>query len=128
MVIGVYTFVYVWNWRMLYVMFVTYANFVNISDTQPCVGFLNQNQQDQMKISGYRRSNVRFLLCWVCICLTGGLLRLVMHWWRHWYLMATCQPCPLQEAQHVLVEEDFLGKHKVYHVKPVHLITVDQLK
>ncbi|XP_034474595.1 probable cation-transporting ATPase W08D2.5 isoform X2 [Drosophila innubila] len=99
-----------------------------LRDSQPCVGFLNQDQQDQMKISGYRRSNVRFLLCWICICLTGGLLRLVLHWWRHWYLLATCQPCSLQEAQQVLVEEDYQGKHKVYHVKPVHLITKDQLK
>ncbi|KAM8702813.1 hypothetical protein ACLKA7_005162 [Drosophila subpalustris] len=99
-----------------------------VKDSKPCEAFLNQDQHDQMKISGYRRSNSRFLLCWMCICLTGGLLRLVLHWWRHWYLLATCQPCPLQEAQQVLVEEDYQGKHKVYHVKPVQLLTTDQLQ
>ncbi|KAL7726754.1 hypothetical protein ACLKA6_001479 [Drosophila palustris] len=99
-----------------------------LRDSKPCEALLNQDQHDQMKISGYRRSNSRFLLCWMCICLTGGLLRLVLHWWRHWYLLATCQPCPLQEAQQVLVEEDYQGKHKVYHVKPVQLLTTDQLQ
>ncbi|XP_017853574.1 probable cation-transporting ATPase 13A3 isoform X2 [Drosophila busckii] len=97
-------------------------------DVKQCIGVLNQDQSDQMKICGYRRSKLRTILCWVCICLSGGLLRLVLHWWRHWYLFATCKPCPLQEAQQVLIEEDYQGKHKLYHVKPVRLLSVEQLK
>lgn len=81
-----------------------------------------------MKVSGYRRSLLRWIFCWICIFLTGGLLRLVLHWWRHWYLLATCLPCPLQEAQQVLIEEDYQGKHTQYHVKPVLLLTTDELK
>ncbi|XP_068152364.1 LOW QUALITY PROTEIN: polyamine-transporting ATPase 13A3 [Drosophila tropicalis] len=99
-----------------------------VDDPLPCVGVLNQNQEDEMKVSGYRHSRMRTLLCWLCIFLTGGLLRLVLHWWRHWYLFATSRPCPLQEAEQVLVEEDYQGKHKLYHVKSVHFLTVDQLK
>ncbi|XP_034112051.1 polyamine-transporting ATPase 13A3 isoform X2 [Drosophila albomicans] len=99
-----------------------------LREPKPYMAVLNQDQQDQMKISGYRRSHLRLILCWICICLTGGLLRLVLHWWRHWYLIATCQPCPLEEAQQVLVEEDYQGKHKLYHVKPVQIITIQHLK
>lgn len=60
--------------------------------------------------------------------LTGGLLRLVLHWWRHWYLLATCRPCSLQEAQQVLIEEDYQGNHKLYHVKTVQILDVEQFK
>ncbi|KAH8376056.1 hypothetical protein KR093_011338, partial [Drosophila rubida] len=97
-------------------------------EPRPYVAILNQDQLDQMKISGYRRSHLRLILCWICICLTGGLLRLVLHWWRHWYLLSTCQPCPLEEAQQVLVEEDYQGKHKLYHVKPVQILTIEDLR
>ncbi|XP_023167868.2 probable cation-transporting ATPase 13A3 isoform X2 [Drosophila hydei] len=97
-------------------------------DPKPCVAVLNPDQPDQMKISGYRRSHIRTVLCWICIILTGGILRLVLHWWRHWYLLATCQPCPLEEAQQVLIEEDYQGNHKLYHVKPVRTLDVEQFK
>ncbi|KAH8272489.1 hypothetical protein KR044_009474, partial [Drosophila immigrans] len=106
----------------------SFSNVYFISEPKSYVAFLNQDQQDQMKISGYRRSHLRLILCWICICLTGGLLRLVLHWWRHWYLIATCQPCSLEEAQQVLVEEDYQGKHKLYHVKPVQILTIKHLK
>ncbi|XP_030379323.1 probable cation-transporting ATPase 13A3 isoform X2 [Scaptodrosophila lebanonensis] len=96
-------------------------------DPKPCIGVLNQSQEDEMKICGYQRSRMRTFLCWICICLTAGLLRLVLHWWRHWYLFATCRPCPLQDAEQVLVEEDYQGKHKVYHVKTVSNLTVEDL-
>ncbi|XP_032597910.1 polyamine-transporting ATPase 13A2 isoform X2 [Drosophila grimshawi] len=99
-----------------------------LQDPKPCVALLNQGQPDQMKISGYRLSHLRSILCWICIILTGGLLRLVLHWWRHWYLLATCESCSLHEAQQVLIEEDYQGNHKLYHVKPVSLLDVEQLK
>ncbi|XP_064537543.1 polyamine-transporting ATPase 13A3 isoform X1 [Drosophila montana] len=99
-----------------------------VKDPKPCVALLNQDQSDQMKISGYRRCNIRSILCWICIVLTGGLLRLILHWWRHWYLLATCKPCSLQEAQQVLIEEDYQGNHKLYHVKTVRILDVEQFK
>ncbi|XP_034139381.1 probable cation-transporting ATPase 13A3 isoform X3 [Drosophila guanche] len=91
-------------------------------------GLLNQDQEDQMNITGYRRCYVRSILCWLCIVLTGGLLRLVMHWWRHWYLFATCHQCPLDEADQVLIVEDYQGKHKLYHVKSVRVLNINHLK
>ncbi|XP_017072484.1 probable cation-transporting ATPase 13A3 isoform X2 [Drosophila eugracilis] len=99
-----------------------------VDDSKPCTGILNQGQEDQMKVSGYRRCHIRTILCWACIFLTGGLLRLVLHWWRHLYLYATCTPCSLEEAEHVLITEDYQGKHKLYHVKKIQVLTVNDLK
>ncbi|XP_017869045.1 PREDICTED: probable cation-transporting ATPase 13A3 [Drosophila arizonae] len=99
-----------------------------LRDPKSCNAILNPDQPDEMKVSGYRRSHIRTFLCWICIILTGGILRLVLHWWRHWYLLATCQPCPLEDAQQVLIEEDYQGNHKVYHVKHVRTLDIGQLK
>ncbi|KAL9877146.1 polyamine-transporting ATPase 13A3-like isoform 2-T10 [Glossina fuscipes fuscipes] len=97
-------------------------------DGKPYSGLLNAGEDDEMKITGYRRSRSRTLLCWLCICLTGGLLRLIMHWWRHWYLIATHVVCTLEEADKVLVEEDYKGKHKIYYVKPIIQLDYNTLK
>ncbi|XP_052854792.1 polyamine-transporting ATPase 13A3 isoform X2 [Drosophila gunungcola] len=99
-----------------------------VDDSKPCTGILNQDQEDQMIICGYRRSYIRTVVCWTCIFLTGGLLRLVLHWWRHLYLFATCSQCSLEEAEQVLVTEDYQGKHKLYHVKRIQVLSVNHLK
>ncbi|XP_075167305.1 polyamine-transporting ATPase anne boleyn isoform X2 [Haematobia irritans] len=98
------------------------------TDKKPCVGLLNPNEDDEMKITGYRRSSMRTALCWLCICLTGGLLRLIMHWWRHWYLMATHEICSLEEADKVLVEEVYKGNHKMYYVKQILNLDINTLR
>ncbi|XP_044251355.1 polyamine-transporting ATPase 13A3 isoform X1 [Drosophila takahashii] len=99
-----------------------------VNDSKPCTGLLNQDQEDQMNVCGYRRSHIRTSFCWACILLTGGLLRLVLHWWRHLYLYATCTQCSLEEAEQVLVTEDYQGKHKLYHVKPVQVLSANHLE
>ncbi|KAH8298702.1 hypothetical protein KR018_009473 [Drosophila ironensis] len=99
-----------------------------VSDSGPCAGIINQNQDDQMTVVGYRRSYIRSILCWTCIFLTGGLLRLVLHWWRHWHLIATCTECPLEVAERVLITENYQGKHKLYHVKHIRALTVNDLR
>ncbi|XP_032579867.1 probable cation-transporting ATPase 13A3 isoform X1 [Drosophila sechellia] len=96
--------------------------------SKPCTGLLNPDQEDQMKVCGYRRSLMRTGFCWACIFLTGGLLRLVLHWWRHLYLYATCSKCSLEEAEQVLVIEDYQGKHIMYHVKKIQVLTSSNLK
>nr|XP_043069563.1 polyamine-transporting ATPase 13A3 isoform X3 [Drosophila bipectinata] len=94
-------------------------------DTKPCIGILNPDQEDQMTITGYRHSYIRFIICWTCVCLTGGILRLVLHWWRHWHLFATSCQCPLDEAEKVLITEDYEGKHKQYYVKNIRALNVN---
>lgn len=72
-----------------------------------------------MIITGYRRSKLRTLFCWFAFILTIGLLRLIMHWWRHWLLLATHKQTSLDQAEKVLIMENFQGKHTVYYVKDV---------
>ena len=89
---------------------------------------LNPDEDDEMSITGYRRSVFRTAICWICFVLTGGLLRLFMHWWRHWLLLATHTPCPLDEAEMVLVQEHFEGKHTVHYVKRVTTLNAEMMK
>ncbi|KAH8309906.1 hypothetical protein KR059_003558, partial [Drosophila kikkawai] len=98
--------------------------------SEPCTtgGILNPGQEDQMQIIGYRRSRIRTILCWTCILLTAGILRLVLHWWRHLYLFATCCQCSLENAEQVLITEDYQGKHKLYHVKRIQVLSGNNLK
>jgi cation-transporting ATPase 13A3/4/5 len=42
-------------------------------------------------------------LTWLFIVLTGGVLRLVFHWWPHLMLYATHRKCALKSAEKVLV-------------------------
>ncbi|KAH8384957.1 hypothetical protein KR200_011995 [Drosophila serrata] len=101
-----------------------------VDASEPCTtgGILNPGQEDQMQISGYRRSRIRTTLCWICIFLTAGILRLVLHWWRHLYLFATCSQCSLEEAEQVLIKEDYQGKHKLYHVKRIQVLNGHNLR
>lgn len=81
-----------------------------------------------MFVYGYRKSALRTSLCYVGFALTLGLLRLVMHWWSHWLLLATHKPCALERAEKVLVEEKFQGKHSIFYVKTVITLTSDVIR
>lgn len=88
---------------------------------------LNLGEDDEMEIAGYRRSNARTALTWMCFVLTLGMLRLIMHWWKHWLLLATHVKCTLEEAEKLLITEQFEGKHTVYYVKDVITLNNDSL-
>ncbi|XP_032308045.1 polyamine-transporting ATPase 13A3 isoform X2 [Drosophila ananassae] len=111
--------------KKFYKIVTVMINCTDAKDAKPCTGILNPDQEDQMTIKGYRHSYLRCIICWTCICLTGGILRLVLHWWRHWHLFATSCQCPLDEAEKVLVTEDFEGKHKQYYVKNICALNVN---
>lgn len=91
-------------------------------------GILNKEQEDEMFVYGYRKSKVRSFVCYLCIGLTLGILRLVMHWWSHWLLLATHKKCSLREAEKVLIKEEFQGKHSIYYVKTVVTLTSDSIR
>lgn len=91
-------------------------------------GILNKDQEDEMFVYGYKKSTFRSFICYLFIGLTLGLLRLVLHWWSHWLLLATHKPCSLEEAEKVLVEEKFLGKHTIYYVKTVTTLSSDNIR
>lgn len=81
-----------------------------------------------MSVYGYKKSKFRSFLCYAGVVLTLGILRLVMHWWSHWLLLATHKPCSLEDAEKVLVEEKFQGKHSIYYVKTVVTLTSNSIR
>lgn len=81
-----------------------------------------------MFVYGYKKSTFRSFICYLSIVLTLGLLRLILHWWSHWLLYATHKPCSLEQAEKVLVEEKFQGKHAIYYVKNVITLTSDNIR
>ncbi|XP_039967667.1 probable cation-transporting ATPase 13A3 isoform X2 [Bactrocera tryoni] len=89
------------------------------ADPKPWVGLVNEKEDDEMQITGYKRSLLRTTFCWFFICLTGGLLSLIMHWWRHLYLIATHEKCSLDIAEKVLIQEHYQAKHVTYYVKAI---------
>lgn len=91
-------------------------------------GILNKDQEDEMFVYGYKKSAFRTFVCYTCVVLTLGILRLVMHWWSHWLLLATHKQCSLEEAEKVLVKEKFQGKHSIFYVKAVKTLTSDSIQ
>lgn len=51
-----------------------------------------------------------------------------MHWWKHWFLLATHRCCSLEYAEKVLVSEHFEGKHTVHYVKDVITLNEETMK
>jgi P5-type ATPase cation transporter len=91
-------------------------------------GILNKDQEDEMFVYGYKKSTFRTFVCYTCVVLTLGILRLVMHWWSHWLLLATHKKCSLEDAEKVLVKEKFQGKHAIYYVKLVTTLTSESIR
>lgn len=98
------------------------------SHTNSSHAILNSGEDDELVVVGYQRSNVKTALCWLAFLVTGGLLRLLMHWWKHWLLLATHSCCPLEFAEKVLVSEHYEGKHTVHYVKDVITLNTETIK
>lgn len=84
-----------------------------------CTAKLQCNQDDEIYVTGYKWCRWRAFLCYSTFVLTLGLLRLIMHWWSHWHLIATHRKCPLDCAEMMLITEHYQGKHTIYHIKKV---------
>uniref|UniRef100_A0A182YS84 Cation-transporting ATPase n=1 Tax=Anopheles stephensi TaxID=30069 RepID=A0A182YS84_ANOST len=89
---------------------------------------LNDGEEDQMFITGYERCLRKTFLCYVGFLLTFGILRLVMHWRRHWLLLATHRECSLERADKVLIHEAYQRKHDLYYVKDVITLSGDVIR
>lgn len=101
--------------------------FSELSD-KSCQAILNSGEDDEMTLTGYRRSPFRTACTYLCFVLTVGLLRLFMHWWKHWLLLATHTPCALDIAERLLITEQYEGKHSVYYVKDVITLNSETFK
>ncbi|XP_069328874.1 probable cation-transporting ATPase 13A5 [Eulemur rufifrons] len=64
---------------------------------------LNQGEENELEVFGYRTQNLRKALCLIASTLTCGILLLVFYWRPHWRVWANCIPCSLQEADTVLL-------------------------
>ncbi|KAJ1522586.1 hypothetical protein ONE63_001769 [Megalurothrips usitatus] len=80
---------------------------------------LNPGAEDEIEVHGYSRCWLRTSLCWALIILTLGGLRLLMHWYPQWLLLATHRPCSLKKASKLLFVDRYQNKHKSYFVKSV---------
>ncbi|CAH8620218.1 unnamed protein product [Schistosoma mattheei] len=56
-------------------------------------------------IEGYKFSYVRYICVIIGCILSGGLLRLLFHWFPHWMLWCTHKVCDLNEANKVMIKD-----------------------
>ncbi|ELV13358.1 putative cation-transporting ATPase 13A5 [Tupaia chinensis] len=64
---------------------------------------LNPGEENELEVFGYHTQNLRRALCLIASTLTCGALPLVFYWRPQWRVWANCIPCPLQEADTVLL-------------------------
>ncbi|XP_029433723.1 cation-transporting ATPase 13A2 isoform X2 [Rhinatrema bivittatum] len=63
-----------------------------------------------MEVSGYRNVTWRIVLCHMGAVLTAGILLLIFHWKPRLEILAKCSPCPLAQADWVIIRDQF-GQH-----------------
>ncbi|XP_063927285.1 polyamine-transporting ATPase 13A3-like isoform X2 [Zophobas morio] len=90
--------------------------------------YINKGQDDEMEICCFRTSRLKIVFTYLVTVLTGGALRLIFHWIPHWYVFATCNACGVGDAEKVLVKEIFGGKHTIYHVKDLKVLTPESVQ
>uniref|UniRef100_A0A8P0TQD6 Cation-transporting ATPase n=1 Tax=Canis lupus familiaris TaxID=9615 RepID=A0A8P0TQD6_CANLF len=78
------------------------------------------------EVFGYRTQNLRRAFCLVTSILTCGFLLLVFYWKPQWRVWANCIPCPLQEADTVLLKTT--DKFQRYMRKKVVCLYLSTLK
>ncbi|BFZ23540.1 hypothetical protein BsWGS_26579 [Bradybaena similaris] len=81
--------------------------------------YVNQGEDDQMEIVGYKRHRVKEILTYIGYFLTVFLLRLVFYWMTHWMLYATHSKCSLPEAEKILLKDQY----DQYFVSTIQTIT-----
>ncbi|XP_018576718.1 probable cation-transporting ATPase 13A3 [Anoplophora glabripennis] len=89
--------------------------------------YLNKGQDDEMQFCCYKRSTLKTAIVYLSFVLTGGILRLIFHWIPHWFLLATSEKCKINEAEMLLITEIYNKNHKIYHVKPLKVLTPENV-
>ncbi|EFA04812.1 polyamine-transporting ATPase 13A3 isoform X2 [Tribolium castaneum] len=90
--------------------------------------YINKGQDDEMEICCFKTSKIKIVFTYLATVLTGGILRLIFHWIPHWYVFATCNKCAITQAEKILIKEIFGGKHKIYHVKNLKVLTPESVQ
>ncbi|NXI23956.1 AT134 ATPase, partial [Sterrhoptilus dennistouni] len=83
---------------------------------------LNQGEENEMDIFGYKTQGCRKALCIAGYILSCGALRLLFYWKPEWHVWVNCIRCSLEEADIVLLRttDDF----RIYSRKTVTWISV----
>ncbi|CAH1164827.1 unnamed protein product [Phaedon cochleariae] len=89
--------------------------------------FLNKGEEDEMELICFKRCKLKAILTYIFFGLTLGILRLVFHWVPHLYLYATSNKCKVEEAEMVMITEIFNSKHKIFHVRPLEVLTPESV-
>ncbi|XP_057596159.1 probable cation-transporting ATPase 13A5 [Hippopotamus amphibius kiboko] len=87
---------------------------------------LNPGEENELEAFGYRTQNLRRALCLITSVLTCGLLLLFFYWKPQWRVWANCIPCPLQEADTILLRTT--DKFQRYTRKKVICLYLSTLK
>ncbi|XP_040284277.1 probable cation-transporting ATPase 13A4 [Bufo bufo] len=83
---------------------------------------LNQGEENEMDIFGYRTSICRKALCICGYILSVGFLLLLFYWKPEWHVWANCIPCSLREADVVLLRTtDAFKQHTWKNVLSIQL-------
>ncbi|XP_076056753.1 polyamine-transporting ATPase anne boleyn isoform X2 [Oratosquilla oratoria] len=93
---------------------------------KPDVDYINPGLEEQAEIYGYVHSRTKFVVTWVLITASLGLLRLIFHWLPHYMLYCTHSRCSLSHASTVLIIE-YYKKYKRYHVQRIHSIDANSI-
>ncbi|XP_078521769.1 putative cation-transporting ATPase 13A4 [Lissotriton helveticus] len=86
---------------------------------------LNPGADVEMEMYGYRTHHVRLAACVLGCILSFGFLLLLFYWKPEWSVWASCVPCPLEEAEVVLLRT--LDDFKKYFKKKVRWICLTSL-
>ncbi|XP_029472775.1 probable cation-transporting ATPase 13A4 [Rhinatrema bivittatum] len=87
---------------------------------------LNQGEENEMDIFGYRTQGWQRACCIIGYILSFGILRLLFYWKPDWDVWANCVPCYLHEADVVLLRTtDDFKKYSRKKVKWLHLSDLD---
>ncbi|XP_004675469.1 PREDICTED: probable cation-transporting ATPase 13A5 [Condylura cristata] len=86
---------------------------------------LNPGEENELEAFGYRTQNLRRVFWLVASTLTCGTLLLVFYWRPQWRVWANCVPCPLQEADTILLRTtDEFQRYMRKKVKCLYLNTL----
>ena len=89
-------------------------------------GFLNRGTEDEIEITGYRRSWVRSCSSLVLTVLLGGIPYLVGRWRPRWRLLATSYQSSLREATRSGRSQVYLSENKIFlRIQIVKTMTLD---
>ncbi|OXB63974.1 hypothetical protein ASZ78_014738 [Callipepla squamata] len=83
---------------------------------------LNQGEENEMEIFGYKTQGCRKALCIAGYILSCGALLLLFYWKPEWDVWANCVPCSLEEADIVLLRTT--DEFQIYSRKNVKWISV----